>query len=212
MAQSRNGPKNGGGKVMKRPISRRIIKSVLHNFLGTYTSRNSDFHGYWLFGFLVEDINQINVDLLGADRNQENTKSRFNRGGALQRFVYSFFRHPYPYYAYRSPIAYAEWLAAQRFAEQICKAALPRSWFREARLEITRSADTRIGVVVREDAFYLSVRRMAKIDRRECSGYEMRFSAQVITDLGRTYQEELSVFVAPHDPGEERRRGFWWLP
>ena len=34
--------------------TRRVIKSVLHNFLGTYTSRYSDYNGYWLFGFMVE--------------------------------------------------------------------------------------------------------------------------------------------------------------
>lgn len=34
---------------------RRVIKSVLHNFLGTYISRYSDFRGYWLFGFLVSN-------------------------------------------------------------------------------------------------------------------------------------------------------------
>jgi hypothetical protein len=184
-------------KPARKKKTRRIIKSVLHNFLGTYTSRYSDFNGYWLFGFLVGDISQVAVDLLGADRYQEKNRAGFNRGGALQRFVYSFYPYPYPHYAYRSPIAYAEWLAARRFAEQIGKAGLPPSWFREARLEITMPADTRIGVVVR---------------RHKCPGFEMRFFVQVITDLGRTYQDVRSIFVAPHDPGEERRRGSWWLP
>jgi hypothetical protein len=43
---------------------RRIIKGVLHNFLGTYTSRYSDYDGYWLFGMLVRDVEELSIDLL----------------------------------------------------------------------------------------------------------------------------------------------------
>jgi len=32
------------------------MTAVLKNFLGTYTSRYSDFQGYWLFGFLVPGL------------------------------------------------------------------------------------------------------------------------------------------------------------
>ena len=31
--------------------SRKVLKSVIQGFLGTYVSRNSDFDGYLLFGF-----------------------------------------------------------------------------------------------------------------------------------------------------------------
>ena len=37
----------------------RVIKSVLQNFLGTYASRYSDFEGYWLFGFLIADVDAL---------------------------------------------------------------------------------------------------------------------------------------------------------
>jgi len=46
----------------------RGIKSVLNNFLGTYTSRYSDFGGFWLFGSLVAVTRELNIDLLGPLR------------------------------------------------------------------------------------------------------------------------------------------------
>src|SRR5215207_6536460 len=46
--------------------SSRAINSVVHNFLGTFMSRYSDFHGYWLFGFVVECLPEACVDLLQA--------------------------------------------------------------------------------------------------------------------------------------------------
>ncbi|MCE9583307.1 MAG: hypothetical protein K8T20_12535, partial [Planctomycetes bacterium] len=45
---------------------RRTIEGVLYNFLGTYTSRYSDFDGYWLFGFIVESTSQLTLDLMAA--------------------------------------------------------------------------------------------------------------------------------------------------
>ena len=43
---------------------RRAIRGVLGNFLGTFTSRYSDYDGYWLFGFLVADLKDLRIDLL----------------------------------------------------------------------------------------------------------------------------------------------------
>lgn len=40
------------------------MRAVLSNFLGTFTSRYSDFQGYWLFGFLIEDLVELRIDLL----------------------------------------------------------------------------------------------------------------------------------------------------
>jgi hypothetical protein len=45
--------------------TRRIIKSVLGNFLGTYVSRYTDYDGYLLFGFLVGDFAELRINLLG---------------------------------------------------------------------------------------------------------------------------------------------------
>ena len=87
--------------------SRRVIRGVLHNFLGTYTSRYSVFNGYWVFGMLIENINTETIDLLPVTA--ESTDA--------------------------TPSAFARRLGAQRFAEQIAKAGLPSSWIREARLK-----------------------------------------------------------------------------
>ena len=45
---------------------RREIRGVLNGFLGALSSRYSDFGGYWLFGFLVEDPPIALIDLLEA--------------------------------------------------------------------------------------------------------------------------------------------------
>jgi len=44
--------------------TRKVIKGVLGNFLGTYISRYSEYDGYWLFGFLVRDLEELQIDLL----------------------------------------------------------------------------------------------------------------------------------------------------
>jgi hypothetical protein len=43
---------------------RRQLNGVLAGFLGTYTSRYSDFEGYWVFGFIVEAVDLLEIDLL----------------------------------------------------------------------------------------------------------------------------------------------------
>jgi hypothetical protein len=45
--------------------TRKVIKGVLGNFLGTYISRYSDYNGYWLFAFLVGDFEALRINLLG---------------------------------------------------------------------------------------------------------------------------------------------------
>lgn len=44
--------------------SSRVLRGVVGNVLGSYLSRNSTFHGYWLFGFLVPGLEELEVDLL----------------------------------------------------------------------------------------------------------------------------------------------------
>ena len=141
--------------------SRRIIKGVLHNFLGTFTSRYSDFDGYWVFGFLVGSMDDVRIDLLVASADSADA----------------------------TPSAFARRLATQKFAEQIAKAGLPSSWFREARLDISKSSESRLGFV----------------NGRSSSGYDMRFLAHAVTDLGMVYDCTASIFVAPHDPNAESR-------
>ncbi len=141
--------------------SHRVIPGVLHNFLGTFTSRYSDFDGYWVFGFLVESMDGVRIDLLGGVA--ENADS--------------------------SPSGFARRLAAQKFSEQIAKAGLSRKWFREAYLDISKSPESTVGFV----------------NGRSSSGYDLRFRAHVVTDLGREYDSTAAIFVAPHDPKIESR-------
>ncbi len=43
---------------------RNAIRGALNGFLGTYTSRYSDFGGYWLFGLVANELRQLQIDLL----------------------------------------------------------------------------------------------------------------------------------------------------
>jgi hypothetical protein len=98
--------------------SHRVLKGVLHNFLGTYTSRYSDFDGYWLFGFLVGALGELEFDLLRP------------RAGDPD-----------------SPLDFAASLAATKFADEMCKAGIEPSRVLEARLTIKRSPDVVKGPV-----------------------------------------------------------------
>jgi hypothetical protein len=87
----------------------RAIRGVLGNFLGTYTSRNTDFDGYWLFGFLVSELGELRIDLLAPNAGEPN-----------------------------SPLGAAVQLAAAQFDDQMRKAGLVRSQVREAWLTIRK--------------------------------------------------------------------------
>jgi len=109
---------------------------------------------------LVESIDIVRIDLLAEAESADSTPSGFARR-----------------------------LAAQRFSEQIAKAGLSRESFREAYLDISKSAESTVGFV----------------NGRSSSGYDVRFQAHVVTDLGRAYDSTASIFVAPHDPKIESR-------
>lgn len=98
---------------------RRHITAVLHNFLGTYTSRYSDYGGYWIFGMVVRDGQHLEIDLLDSAYDATET----------------------------SPVAVTMQIARRTFTEQLGKARLRTGWIREARLIITRSTSTRNDVV-----------------------------------------------------------------
>lgn len=140
---------------------RRIIKSVLHNFLGTYTSRYSDYNGYWLFGMWVRDVGELRIDLLCPSVETTTPPA----------------------------VVAAIELAAHKFQEQMEKAGLSVLCAREAWLDVTRSRDLRLGLV----------------NGRMSAGHTVRFVARVVSDCGKTYEHEVSVFVAPHNAEVERR-------
>lgn len=91
--------------------TRRVIKGVLGNFLGTYVSRYSDFDGYLLFGFLVADLVEVKINLLGPSIGDRKT-----------------------------PMEVAVLSAAAKFEDQRQKAGLSPSLVREALLTIRRLA------------------------------------------------------------------------
>jgi len=98
--------------------TRRIIKGVLGNFLGTYVSRYSDYDGYLLFGFLVGDFAELRINLLGqcvADPD--------------------------------SPIGVAILTAVAKFEDQRAKAHLASSRIREALLTIRQLPGTVLGTI-----------------------------------------------------------------
>lgn len=89
---------------------RGVIKSVLRNFLATLISRNSDWDGYWAFGFLAFDLVHVDFDLLAPIADSSDT--------AILAFFRSF--------------------SFERFQDQIFKAHLASSALSEACLSIER--------------------------------------------------------------------------
>jgi|SRR5665213_1721611 len=88
---------------------RSALKGVLHNFLETYTSRYSDYKGYWLFGQVVDALDRIEFDLMSQCLKPENEL-----------------------------IDFAANLAAAKFADQMRSSRLRMSCVKEARLTIAR--------------------------------------------------------------------------
>jgi len=41
-----------------------IIKSIIDGYHGAFTSRNADYRGYWIFGFIVNELEGLEIDLL----------------------------------------------------------------------------------------------------------------------------------------------------
>ena len=92
-------------------MTRNALNGVLAGFLTSFASRNSDYRGYWLFGFLVAGKQPLLLDLrLEGD------------AGA-------------------SPEGFAATLATATFADQLHKSCLPPSTVREASLAVEWSPD-----------------------------------------------------------------------
>ncbi|XGW00288.1 MAG: hypothetical protein ACAF41_15295 [Leptolyngbya sp. BL-A-14] len=100
-------------------VSRNAVKGVLHNFLETYTSRYSDYDGYWLFGLLIEGLEQLDIDLLKPQR--EVCRNAIN-SAAMQ-------------------------LATAKFKDQVEKGRLDLASFQQASLVITKSLASKDGYV-----------------------------------------------------------------
>jgi hypothetical protein len=80
-------------------------------------------------------------------------------------------------------------MARARFAEQLAKAKIASSFVREAHLSLTRAPELTRGVV----------------NDRWCDGHTFTFTVRVVSDRGKTFEDNASIFVAPHDATIERR-------
>jgi len=136
------------------------MKSALRGFLGTFTSRYSDYQGYWLLGQLPASMQQWTVDLLGSHSDRD------------------------------SPTDSACRLAIRRFTEQLGKSGLSLDVVREATLQLVRNPNSVEG----RQGDYMA------------EGQFVDFVVRVVMDNGCIQEETRAVFVAPHDPGKERRR------
>ena len=132
-------------------MSRKAIKGVLHNFLETYTSRYSDYDGYWLFGMLIDELEQFNINLLDAGR------------GITES----------------APMTIAVQLAATKFKEQMGKAGLSLLCIREAHLAATKSPDLRNGYVNGHRSTGFDVSFVARAVSHGGKSYECRKSVFV---------------------------------
>ena len=73
---------------------RRMMRSVLYGFLGTFVSRYSDFHGYWLLGQLEPLLDGWEVDLLDpTSRRAASSADAHARQWASQKLWQQVSRH-----------------------------------------------------------------------------------------------------------------------
>jgi hypothetical protein len=92
---------------------RRSLRGALHNYLGTLTSRYSDFDGYWILGLIVGDLGETTtIDLLS------------DSGLDIEP----------------TPLAAFTRLAREKFREQIARQRIPVSFVRSAAVEIAKPA------------------------------------------------------------------------
>lgn len=96
-----------------------LLNGVLDNFLGTYTSRYSDYEGYWLFAIMSDNLDGLEVDLLGH-RNAEDGNPH---------------------------ITAAHTIAVQKFREQMEKSGLREDNVREALLIVSKMPKPSTGMV-----------------------------------------------------------------
>lgn len=144
-------------------MRRRSIKAVLRSFLEVYIRRESDFDGYWVFGYLAHPPgSMIAFDLL--------SEPAINSSPV-------------------TPIIHAKQIAARTFAERTSRMRVPIHYITEAYLEVMTPEKQR--------KFWAGEHWRL--------GHDVEIRAVAITDLGRWYEEKITLFVAPHDPKFEHR-------
>jgi len=117
---------------------RRLINGVLDGFLGNLVSRYSEWHGYWLLGFLAVDRRSLEIDLL---RSTCHPVDDLHEGKLLR-------------------------IASRKFSEQLAKWRIPVAWVADARLDVIWSGDVVNGFVgsVRQDGYEVTFAASVKTD------------------------------------------------
>lgn len=72
-------------------VGRGALRSVLHNFLDTLSSRYSDLDGYWIWGQVIDDLPE-EIDLL-AGASLESSAAAALRRLACERFAEQLGKH-----------------------------------------------------------------------------------------------------------------------
>jgi hypothetical protein len=97
--------------------TRLVLRGVLHSFLQTLTSRNSDYRRYWLWGLVVDGLGELSIDLLGAPDPSDN------------------------------PFGAAHRRAVVAFAQQVGRVGLVSSRVAQASVRVSRLSEPTEGVV-----------------------------------------------------------------
>jgi len=139
------------------------MTAVLKNFLGTYTSRYSDFQGYWLFGFLVASLDELRINLL--DPPASPSEPAF---GVAMR------------------------LAVEKFQDQVRKAGLARHRVQSAWLTLRRSPGTVRGTVNSHAGLGYRVEFVAEPSRTMGGDMNRRASFSLLPTIRRRSSEALN--------------------
>jgi len=142
--------------------TRRVMNKVLTNFLSSFTSRRTNFDGYWAFGFITDHLKALELDLLDGN---------VPDGPA--------------------PLQYVLERAVDIFQDQASKAGLTAFMVKSATLSIhliDQPPTTQV------------------IEGHERSGELYQCTATAEMDNGSRFQQEVGLFIAPHDPDLEMRR------
>ncbi len=118
-------------------MTRRAIKGALLNFLSTYASRNSDYDGYWLFGFIIAELPEMHIDLFVKPEDNPPTV----------------------------PLDAGVWMAKQQFWRQIRSAQVSFNQIREAKLWVTRQPEPPPRIYGRDDSHEFILHARVTTDR-----------------------------------------------
>ena len=119
--------------------TRRVIKGVLRNFLGTFIN-NSPYKNRWLFGWFVHELGELRINLL--------SKNYVSKSGYMSRPLLGWFAHAIGEFTKsffrlliqlnNSSVGEAVDLAETKFWDQVHKANLSYTKIKEAELIISR--------------------------------------------------------------------------